>query len=215
MFEFGDIPLWLYSSNMLLKVEILEATPPAMCRRQPSYHVKFVAGQGSRVGTHNVHHDYLFTPRDSSAVLDPNGRLDANLDSLRMGDQLAAHKIPDVSDLLIERWGGMDLDSSKIKDFIATFKDEVLSSDALTALETFYYSLQITPQSAYCQNIDILPEISKLSPLLSLRDIVLPPPPYAHFDRVRTCYNSIGRVLHQVLHRSELTAKAHLAREAL
>ena len=76
---------------------------------------------------YDVHQDDLFIPRYSSGVLDPDGHLDANIESLPIGDQLAAHEMPDVNDLLIRRWRGMDLEYLRIKDFVATFKDESLS----------------------------------------------------------------------------------------
>ena len=215
MFAVGDRPLWLYSKNILLPVEILEATPPARWRRQPTYHAKFAAGEGTRVGRHDIHHDDLFLPLDKDDIFGPSGRLDANLDDLRISDRLDAHAMPDTNPLLIQRWGGMDMASYKTKDFIASIKDESLSGDSLTALEHFYSSVQIFLQSSHKANIDILPDLSELSPTTSLRDCILPPPSYSHFARAKSCYDSIGRILHMTLHRPEFTSKAPLAREVL
>ena len=211
MFQIGDRPLWLYSKNLLLPVEILEATPPALWRRQPTYHAKFLEGEGSRVGRHDIHHDDLFIPIDRDNTFDPSGRLDANLESLRVGDQLDAHAMPGYNATLIQRWGAMNMASFKTKDFIASIKDEILASDTLTAIEHYYSTVQIYLQSSHRDNIDILPDLSELSPTTSLRDLLLPPPSYSRFGRAKSCYDSIGRVIHMILHRKEFTSKAPLA----
>ena len=90
-------------------------------------------------------------------------------------------------------------------------KDEQLMNDSLTIIEHFYASIKIFLQAANKKNIDILPELSKLSPMNTLCLAILPSPLYAEYGRAKVCYDAIGHVLKHILRKNELTKKAPLA----
>ena len=75
---------------------------------------------------------------------------------------------------------------------MTSMKDEHLMNDSLTSIEQFYAAIKIFLQAANKKNIDILPELSELSPMNTLRLVILPPPSYAEYGRAKACYNAIG-----------------------
>ena len=84
IFKVSDQALWLYEKNLLLPVVIKEYTPPALWCHQPTYHIKFADHKGS----HDCNHDNIFIHIGATDILDPNILLKANMESLRIGDQL-------------------------------------------------------------------------------------------------------------------------------
>ena len=92
-------------------------------------------------GSHDCNHDNLFIPAGATDILDPNGLLKANMESLHLGDQLDTHAMSEYNEFFIKRWGGMDMDSFKTKEFISAIKDLQLLNNSLSLIEHFYSSL--------------------------------------------------------------------------
>ena len=88
-------------------------------------------------------------------------------------------------------------------------------NDYITSIEQFYASIKIFFHVANKTNMDILPELSELSPTDTLRLIILPSPLYAEYGHAKVCYDSIGHVLKYIIYKNELTKKAPLAGEML
>ena len=80
---------------------------------------------------------------------------------------------------MIQKWGSIDCSYFKTYSSISSMKDGHLMNDSPTSIEHFYASIKIFLQAANKKNIDIIPKLSELSPMNTLRLPILPPPSYA------------------------------------
>ena len=125
-----------------------------MWHHQPIYHATFLDFEGS----HDVHHDNIFIPRDHDDALDPQGLLVPNMDQLRIPDALDAQAMRNTTKHPIQKWGSMDSTNFNVSTSAASIKDEHLNNDFLTT------TIKIFLRAANKWNMVILPQLPELPP---------------------------------------------------
>ena len=200
----GDQAYWKYGNELMRSVEIIETTLPTVLRRQPIYHIKCANGQ-----EYDVRHDDLFISRTNAMELDSNGVIRSNASVLSASDQLDLHAIdgPHPSHLSAV-WAGLRSDQFKLHNLKTHLKDFALDDDSIVSIVNAYEFISQAITAASTTGVVKLPDITELSPDVSIRDLFLPPPSYPRYTTAKACYQNIAGSLSILFQSRDFAAKA-------
>eukprot|EP00956_Cyclotella_meneghiniana_P031172 scaffold80969_cov23-Cyclotella_meneghiniana.AAC.1 len=111
--------------------------------------------------------------------LDSSGVIRSNASVLSALDQLDLHAIdgPHPSHLSAV-WAGLRSDQFKLHNLKTHLKDFALDDDSIVSIVNAYEFISQAITAGSTTGVVKLPDISELSPDVSIRDLFLPPPSY-------------------------------------
>eukprot|EP00956_Cyclotella_meneghiniana_P029670 scaffold72643_cov58-Cyclotella_meneghiniana.AAC.1 len=200
----GDEAFWKYGNELMRSVTIVETTLPTILRRQPIYHIKCSNDQ-----EHDVRHDELFISKSDALALDHDGFIRSTGSVLSASDHLDLHAIDGPhSPENAAVWASLNPEKFKLHNLKTHLKDFALPDDSIVSLVYAYDFLSGAITAASTTGIVRLPDISALSPDVSIRDILLPPPSYPRFATAKACYTNIASSLAILFKTPEFAATA-------
>lgn len=207
----GDKAWWRYSADFVRSVEILECTMPTKLRVQPIYTIKCANGQ-----THDVRHPELFITKDCVTTWDRTGKITSESSLLGATDRLDTDAIGGkYPQHQILQWKNLDPSEFKLNNLHTSIKEFKLDSDSIVELKDLMNVLSSAVTGASKTGILKLPAIKDLSPLVSIRDIMMPPSSYPSYERAKACYGNIANEISTLLSSKEFAKSAPKAKVAL
>eukprot|EP00956_Cyclotella_meneghiniana_P013463 scaffold19493_cov42-Cyclotella_meneghiniana.AAC.4 len=232
----GDQAYWKYGNDLMRSVEIIETTLPTVLRRQPIYHIKCGNSQEIIETTlptvlrrqpiyhikcgnsqeYDVRHDDLFISRSNAMELDSNSVIRSTSSILSASDQLDLHAIdgPHPSHLSAS-WAGLNPEKFKLHNLKTHLKDFALDGDSIVSIVNAYEFISQAITAASTTGVVKLPDITELSPDISIRDLFLPPPSYPRYTTAKACYQNIAGSLSILFQLRDFAAKAPKTRPNL
>ena len=204
---------WLYSGDLTRSVTIMECALPTLIRRQPIYHVKCA---GFAEAEYDVHHDDLFIPKSTALTLDEDGIIRSSGSVLSATDRLDLHAtdgnfLPQDAVL----WTSLDSSQFKLATLQTAIDKITLHSDSIVEIKRLHDSISTAITGASKTGLLRLPSLLDLTPTCSLRDKLMPPPSYPHYDRAKACYGNIASSIAVRLSHKDFSVNAPKARLVL
>ena len=211
MFIANDEVYWRYTSDIFQAVRIMEVEAPTTMRRQPIYHVMLM-NNGQE---YDVRHDELFISSSRASILDPQGVLMANSIDLSAMDRMNLAAMDNqATPSQIQLWSAMDNSNLKLSDLISSTKEITLPSDSLVAVKNAYASFSMALLAATRGKV-ALPKLNELSPMISIRSLMVPPTTYPKYPIAMSFYQSIAQVISNQISNESFAKAAPKARTFL
>jgi hypothetical protein len=207
----GDKAWWRYSADLTCSVEVLKCSEPTRLRVQPIYTIRCLNGQ-----THDVRHSQLFITKDRATTWNRTGRITSESSLLDATNRLDAHAIGGkYPEHQILQWKNLDPSQFKLNNLQTSIKDFKLDSDSIVELKDLMAVLSSAVTGASKTGILKLPSIKNLSPSVSIRDLMMPPPTYPRYEVAKACYGNIANAISTLLNSKEFAKNAPKAKIAL
>lgn len=207
----GDQPFWKYGNDLMRSTEIIETTLPTVLRRQPIYHIRCANGQ-----EHDVRHDELYIPKSDALNLNKDGVIKSSGSILSASDQLDLHAIDGPHpDHLSTIWVNLDPSKFKLHNLKTHLKDYALKDDSIVSIVNAYEFISQAITAASTTGVVKLPDIGELSPQITIRDLLMPPPSYPRYTTAKSCYQNIASSLSILFNSKEFSATAPKTRLSL
>ena len=204
---------WLYSGDLTRSVKVIECTMPTHVRRQPIYHIKCSGTTGQE---YDVRHDDLFISKSSALRLDRNGVIRSTGSVLSATDQLDLHATDgNFSKQDGVLWKSLNSSEFKLANLQTAIEKIALQSDSIVEIKRIHDSISTAITGASKTGLLRLPSILELSPTTSIRDKLMPPPSYPHYDRAKACYGNIASSIAVRLSQKAFSEHAPKAKLAL
>ena len=211
MFVVNDEVYWRYTSDIFQAVRIMEVEAPTMIRRQPVYHVMLLNNDQE----HDVRHDELFISSSRASILDPQGVLMANSIDLSAMDRMNLAAMDNqATPRQIQLWSAMDTNNLKLSDLISSMKEITLPSDSLVAAKNAYAQISMALLAATRGKVD-LPTLTELSPMISIRSLMVPPTTYPKYAIAMSFYQAVCQVISNQISNESFAKAAPKARSCL
>ena len=167
----GDEAFWKYGNDLMRSVTVVETTLPTILRRQPIYHIRCANGQ-----EHDVHHDKIYISKTDTLALDEDGVIRSSGSVLSASDHLDLHAIdgphsPEVAAI----WASLNPEKFKLHNLKTHLKDFALPDDSIVSIVNAYDFFSGAITAASTTGIVRLPDISALSPDVTISFCPHPP----------------------------------------
>lgn len=209
----GDVVYWRYTNHMFAQVQILQVFPASIVNALPRYQFKLLSNDEV---FHGTHHD-LFALCESPENVNHGERHRIN-----MGDLLSPHaqiqlvSLPThVTREQMFLWEGLRPGNFKLEKLTSALKGTTITDDSLGALRAFYDDLRLGIVACNKLSMDLLPDISRLSPSIKIRHLVEPIIEYGSYTVAMSTLSLISRFIRQIMITPSLCESAPLTKTAL
>jgi hypothetical protein len=164
-----------------------------------------------------VLHNQLFISEDTATQWDTEDRITSDMNLLSATDQMDLYAMgpSPYTTSQATQWANMDGSKFKLATLQTALKDITLDSDSLVELKRLHAILSAGITGASTTGLLALPQLSELSPTISIQTVWLPPARHPQFPTAMACYQNIASVISMTLTNKEFAKKAPKARFAI
>jgi hypothetical protein len=209
----GDGVYWRYSGDLVRFAKILGIIlPPNLLQREPIYSIEMQNGQ-----THSARHDELFITKNKALSLDQNGVIRSNKSITTASDQLDLTAIGEsYTPIITQQWANLNPEKfKKLPTPQTNIKEYKLADDSIVYMKCLMDFLSSSITGASTTGLLRLPAIMDLSPVITIRDLWLPPPSHPKYPIAKACYSNIVSAILVLLTSEDFAKDAPKAKLAI